>query len=140
MQVSAYLNFDGRTEEALEFYKKAIGAEVTAMMRFADSPAAEAEGHTPPGAEKKVMHSAFNIGSTMVMASDCHCAGQAKFEGFSLALNPKTVAEAEKVFKALSDGGTVEMPLGKTFWTPAFGTLKDRFGVSWMVSVMEEPK
>lgn len=132
MQVQPYLNFDGRCEEAIEFYRKALGAEVAALMRFGESP--EPCPGMPPGTEKKVMHSMFRVGETMVMASDCHCKGQPKFEGISLALSPKTVDAAEKLFKGLSDGGAVQLPLGKTFWSPAFGVVTDKFGVSWMIS------
>jgi PhnB protein len=105
-------------------------------MRFKESPEPCPEGQMPPGSENKVMHSMFRVGETMLMASDCHCKGQPKFEGISLALSPKTVAAAEKLFAALSDGGTVCMPLGKTFWSPAFGVVTDKFGLSWMISVM----
>jgi PhnB protein len=135
MQVQSYLNFDGRCEEALEFYRKAIGAEVTALMRFQDSPEPCAPGMVPPGTEKKVMHSTFRVGDTVVMASDCHCKGQPKFDGFSLALSPSTTAQAERLFAALAEGGQVQMPLTKTFWSPSFGVVSDRFGVSWMISV-----
>jgi PhnB protein len=134
MQVQPYLNFDGRCEEALEFYRKAVGAEVTALMRFNQSPEPCPEGTMPAGTENKVMHSTFRIGETTVMASDCHCKGQPKFEGISLALSPPTAAAAEKLFKGLSDGGSVQMPLTKTFWSPAFGVVTDKFGVSWMIS------
>jgi PhnB protein len=134
MQVQAYLNFDGRCEEALEFYRKALGAEVTALMRFDESPEPCGPG-MPPGTEKKVMHSTFRVGETSVMASDCHCKGQPKFEGISLTLSPPTVAAAERLFAALADGGQVQMPLTKTFWTPSFGMVADKFGVTWMISV-----
>ena len=137
MQVQPYLNFDGRTEEALEFYTKALNAKVTALMRFNESPEPCDPNLMPPGTEKKVMHSTFTIGDSVLMASDCHCSGQPKFEGISLALTPKSVGEAEKIFAALSDGGAVMQPLTKTFWTPAFGVLTDRFGISWMISVTE---
>ena len=101
MQAQAYLNFDGRCEEALEFYRKAIGAEVTALMRFQDSPEPCGDGGAvTPGTESKVMHSSCRVGDTTVMASDCHCKGQPKFEGFSLALNPRSTADAERVFGA----------------------------------------
>ena len=136
MQVQAYLNFDGRCEEALEFYRKALGAEVSALMKFKDSPEPCGEGGMPPGTENKVMHSMFRVGETMLMASDCHCKGQPKFEGISLALSPKSVASAEKLFAALSDGGAVQMPLTKTFWSPSFGVVTDKFGVPWMISAM----
>ena len=135
MQVQSYLNFDGRCEEALDFYRKSIGAEVTVLMRFQDSPEPTDSGAPTPGIEKKVMHATFRVGDTTVMASDCHCKGQPKFEGFSLALSPATPAEAERLFAALANGGQVQMPLTKTFWSPSFGVVSDRFGVSWMISV-----
>jgi PhnB protein len=138
MQVEAYLQFDGRCEEALDFYKKAIGAEVEQMMRFSETPDPCPEGMLPPGAENKVMHSCFRIGSTRVMASDGYCKGAPKFEGFSLALQTKTKSEAERLFNALADGGTVEMPLGETFFSPSFGMVADKFGVHWMVVTMTE--
>src|SRR4051794_19115066 len=107
MQAQAYLNYDGRCEEALEFYRKAVGAEVTALIRFNQSPE---PGGVPPGSENKVMHATFRVGETTVMASDCHCKGQPQFAGFSLALNPPTTAAAERLFAALADGGQVQMP------------------------------
>ena len=137
MQVQSYLMFDGRTEEALEFYKKAIGAKVEMMMRFKEAP----EGQCAPGLEDKIMHSSFKVGDTVVMASDGMCSGQAKpeFKGFSLTLNPKTEAECEKLFNALADGGKVHQPLIATFFSPKFGVLSDRFGVSWMLLVDQQP-
>jgi PhnB protein len=135
MQVQCYLNFDGRTEEALEFYKTAIGAKVESMMRFSDSPEPAAPGCVPPGGEKKVMHSSFKVGDTTLMASDCHCTGKPNFQGISLTLSPANEAEADKLFDALSNGGQVQMPLTKTFFSPRFGVVVDRFGISWMVVV-----
>jgi len=137
MQVQAYLFFDGRCEEALEFYRRTLGAEVTMLMRFKDSPDPES---CPPGAgnENKVMHSNFKIGETQIMASDGRCTGQPSFQGFALSLSPKDVAEAERLFNALADGGQVQMPLAETFWSPRFGMVADRFGVSWMINVVPE--
>jgi len=135
MNVLAYLNFDGRCEEALEFYRKALGAEVVMLSRFKDSPEPAAPGMVPPDSANKIMHSSFRIGAATVMASDCHCAGKASFQGFSLALTLPNPAAAERAFTALSDGGKVDMPLGKTFFSPSFGVLTDRFGVSWMIYV-----
>jgi PhnB protein len=133
MKVEAYLFFDGRCEEALEFYKKALGAEVTMLMRFRESP--EAPTALPPGAEDKVMHAAFRVGESKVMASDGHCLGKPEFRGFALSLSVRDVAEAEQLFGALADGGQVQMPLAETFFAPRFGMVADRFGVSWMVMV-----
>jgi PhnB protein len=135
MQVQPYLNFDGRCEEALEFYQGALGAEVTALMRFKDTPEPHAPGMVPPGAENKVMHASFRIGETTVMASDCHCGGHPTFQGISLALTPPNDAAAERIFASLSQGGQVQMPLGKTFFASSFGVVADRFGVTWMIYV-----
>ena len=136
MQVQPYLFFDGRCEEALEFYRKALGAEVATLMRFKDNPEPPQPGMSPPGSENKVMHASFRIGDTTVMASDGRCTGQPSFKGFSLALAASNDAEAEKLFAALADGGQVQMPLTKTFFSSRFGMVADRFGVSWMIIVM----
>ncbi len=138
MQVQPYLMFNGRCEEALDFYKKAIDAEVTALMRFKDAPEPQPPGCVPPGSENKVMHSSFRVGDTTVMATDGQPGAPAEFKGFSLTLAVADEAEAKRRFAALSDGGKVQMPLGKTFFSPSFGVLADRFGVSWMVIVMPE--
>jgi PhnB protein len=135
MQVQCYLFFDGRCEEAIEFYKSKLGAKVEMLMRFKDSPEPAQPGMVPPGAENKVMHSCIRIGDTAVMASDGRCMGKPSFQGFSLSLTPPDVAEAERLFAALGDGGQVQMPLAKTFFSPRFGMVADRFGVSWMVVV-----
>jgi PhnB protein len=132
MQIQPYLFFDGRCEEALEFYRKTLGAEVQMLMRFKDSP--EPMGPmTPPG--DKVMHASLRIGDTTLMASDGHCAGKPSFQGFSLSLTARNDAEAERFFDSLSDGGKVQQPLIKTFFSSRFGMLTDRFGVSWMIVV-----
>ncbi|HET7879365.1 MAG TPA: VOC family protein [Acetobacteraceae bacterium] len=133
MQVQPYLFFDGRCEEALEFYRKTIGAQVGMMMRFNDSPEPCPEGAIPPGSENKVMHASLQIGDTTVMASDGRCTGAPTFQGFSLSLDAASDAEAKRLFDALSDGGQVQMPLGKTFFASSFGMVADKFGVSWMV-------
>jgi PhnB protein len=136
MVVQPYLFFDGRCEEALEFYRRALGAKVEMMMRFKEAPDQPPAGTLPPGSENKVMHASLRIGETVVMASDGHCAQQARFQGFSLSVTAKDEAEAERVFAALAEGGQVQMPLAKTFFSPKFGMLADRFGVGWMVVVM----
>jgi PhnB protein len=135
MQVQPYLFFDGRCEEALEFYRKALGAEVTMLMRFKESPEPHQPGMIPPGAENKVMHASFRLGEATVMASDGHCQGKPSFQGFSLSLTVPDEPRADKLFSALAEGGRVEMPLMKTFWSPRFGMVVDRFGVMWMVGV-----
>ncbi len=135
MQVQSYLFFDGRCEEAIEFYRKALGAEVEMLMRFKDCPEPPPAGTFPPGSENKVMHASLKIGDTNVLASDSQCAGQPSFQGFGLALTVPSEADADRVFAALADGGQVQMPLGKTFFSPRFGMVADRFGVTWMVLV-----
>ena len=135
MRTEPYLFFDGRCEEAAEFYRRTLGAEVTMLLRFKDSPEPHEPGMVPPGAEDKVMHMNMRIGESMVMASDGRCLGQPSFQGFALTLNVGSDAEAKRVFVALAEGGQVQMPLAKTFFSPCFGMLADRFGVSWMIIV-----
>ena len=137
MTVESYLFFDGRCEEAIEFYRTAAGAEVQMLMRFKDSPESPPGGHKP-GTENKIMHASFRIGNSVIMGSDGNAAGQAKFEGFSLAISVTDKAEAERLFAGLGNGGQVQMPLTKTFFSPSFGMLKDRFGVGWMIMVEEK--
>ena len=135
MYVQPYLFFDGRCEEAVEFYKKALGAEVTTLMRFQDSPEPCQPGMVPPGSEHKVMHTSFRIGETTVMASDGQCGGRPSFQGVALSLTVPDAATAERLFAALADGGQVQIPLATTFFSPSFGMIADRFGVAWMVNV-----
>ena len=132
MQVQPYLFFDGRAEEAAEFYRRALGAEVTMLMRFKESPD---PGSCAPGSEEKVMHMSLQIGKTQILASDGHCTGKPNFQGFGLTITVDSEAEADRVFAALGEGGQVQMPLTKTFFSPRFGMVADRFGVSWMVIV-----
>lgn len=134
MQVQPYLFFDGRCEEAINFYRDKLGADVTMLMRFKDAPEQEG-GMTPPGSENKIMHASFRLGDTSVMASDGRCQGHPDFKGFSLSLNASSGDEAERMFSVLSDGGAVQMPLTKTFFSSHFGVVADRFGVSWMIYV-----
>ena len=135
MHVQPSLCFDGRCEEAVAFSTKTLGAEVTMLLRFQDSPELPQPGMVPPGAEHKVMHASFRIGETTVMASDGQCGGQPSFQGFALSLTVPDEAAAERLFAALADGGQVQMPLTTTFFAPRFGMVADRFGVSWMVTV-----
>jgi len=132
MHVQPYLNFDGRCDEALEFYKKAIGAKVGMVMRWKDSP--DQSMCTPQNADK-VMHSQFDIGNTTVMASDGRSGGKLNFQGIMLSISTSSEAEADKLFNGLADGGQVQMPLGKTFFSPRFGMVADKFGVGWMINV-----
>jgi PhnB protein len=137
IQIQPYLFFGGRCDEALEFYRNAIGAHVEMLMRYKDSP--EQQRPVPECFSDKVMHASFTVGGSMLMASDGMCDGKPSFDGFSLSVTVPDEAEAERVFAALSDGGLVTMPLEKTFWAPKFGMLQDRFGVGWMISVMQKP-
>ena len=134
MKVQPYLMFNGRCEEAINFYKAELGAEVLALMRFKENP--PPPDKVPPNWDNKVMHSCFKIGETEVMASDGDCADKTAFGGVRLSIQVKNEAEAARAFNGLSKGGTVKMPLGKTFFSPSFGMLDDRFGVSWMVVAM----
>jgi PhnB protein len=135
MNVTTYLFLEGRTEEAIEFYRTALGATDIRIMRNKESPEPHPPGALPPGSENKVMHASFRIGDTTVMASDGRCSGKASFQGFSLAITAKTEADAERLIGALANGGQVQMPLTKTFFSPKFGMASDKFGVAWMVMV-----
>jgi PhnB protein len=133
MKVQPYLFFDGRCEEALDFYKRALGAEVLMLMRFNEAPDPPPPDMVAPGSENKIMHACMRIGETEVMASDGRSMGQPVFQGVSLSLSVPSEAEADRLFNALGEGGQVQMPIGKTFFSPRFGMVADRFGVSWMV-------
>jgi PhnB protein len=132
MQVQPYLFFDGRCDEAIEFYKKTLGAEVGMLTRWKDAP--DKSMCTAANADK-VMHSSLKIGDTRVMASDGRNTGNPKFDGFALSLNAKDEADADRMFNALSNGGQVIMPMSKTFFSPRFGMTADKFGVNWMIIV-----
>ncbi|MDX1432215.1 MAG: VOC family protein [Gammaproteobacteria bacterium] len=135
MHVQPYLFFDGRCEEALEFYRDNLGAEIVNLMRFSECPDPES---CMPGDADKVMHACMKIGETMVMASDGRCQGKPSFQGFALSINAGDVAEADRLFDVLAESGQVQMPIGATFFSPRFGMVADRFGVGWMVIVLPE--
>jgi PhnB protein len=135
MLVQPYLFFEGRCEEALEFYKKAVGAEVTMLMRNKDNPEPQAS-QLPPGNENKVMHSEFKVGESTIMGSDGYCRGATSFQGFSLAISVTDPAQARKMFDALGEGGKVDMPLAKTFFSESFGMLTDKFGIGWILQTV----
>lgn len=137
MQIQPYLFFNGTCEEAIEFYKRAIGAEVDMLMRYRESPEPPPPDQIQPGMDDKVMHASLRIGDSVVMASDNCSLNPSQMGGFSLSLNLADAAAADRAFTALAEGGTVQMPLGATFWSPRFGMLVDRFGVAWMVNVAE---
>ena len=138
MRIEPYLFYNGRCEEAIEFYKSGLGAELQMMMRYGESPVPSQPGMVPPGSENKVMHASLLIGGALVMLSDGHCEGSTNFKGFSLSLNCEDEAQAHRMFDALAAGGQVVMPLSKTFWTTLFGMVTDKFGVAWMVSLPGE--
>jgi PhnB protein len=136
MNVQPYLSFEGRAQEAIDFYKSALGAKVDMVMHFKDAPP---EMQTSPESKDKVMHSAFHIGDTQVMATDGQCSGKATFSGITLTLNAASTAEAEKLFNALAQGGKVNMPMSETFFAHRFGMVADKFGVGWMVLNPKQP-
>ena len=136
MLVQTYLSFEGRCEEALEFYGRHLGAKVQMMMRYKDAPQPPPEDKVPGGSQNKIMHSTFTIGDTTLMASDGYCTGKPNLKGFSLSIAVTEPAEADRIFTALAAGGEVTMPLAQTFWSPRFGMLTDKFGLCWMVNVL----
>jgi len=136
--VQPYLFFEGRCEEALDFYQKAVGAKVIMKMQYKDNPDPSGCGAPVQVPGDKVMHASFQIGGTTLMAADGMCDKDPKFEGFSLSITAADEAEADKLFNALGDGGKVQMPLMKTFFSPRFGMVTDKFGVGWMIIVPGE--
>jgi len=136
MQIEPYLFFEGRCEEALAFYRRALGAEVTSLMRNRESPEPHQPGALPPGSEDKVLHAVVRIGDTTLMVSDGRCSGKPVFQGFALTITAPDMAGADRMFAALAEGGQVQMPLTKTFFSPRFGMVTDRFGLLWMIIVM----
>jgi PhnB protein len=134
MQIQPYLFFDGRCEEAIDFYRRTLGAEVTMLMRFKESPD---QSMVTPESKDKVMHASLRIGDATVLASDGRCMGNPSFQGFALSVTAANEAEAKRLFAALGEGGQVQMPLAKTFFSPSFGMVADQFGVGWMVYVAE---
>jgi PhnB protein len=133
MTIQPYLFLDGRCDEAIEFYRRVLGAEVAMLMRFKESP--EPTPNATPESGEKVMHASLQVAGSTILMSDGRCMGQPSFQGFALSLTVKDEAQAERLFGALSDGGQVQMPLAKTFFSPRFGMVADRFGISWMVYV-----
>jgi len=136
MQAQPYLFFEGRCEEAVNFYVETLGAKVDALMRYKDNPEPPQPGMCPPNSENKIMHGSMRIGETVVMVSDGLCGGSPQFQGFALSLDAANEADAKRMFAALGDGGQQKMPLGKTFFSPCFGMVADRFGVLWMIIVL----
>jgi PhnB protein len=132
LKVQPYLFFDGRCQEAIDFYRQVFDADVQMVMHFKDCPVPTS---VPPGSDDKIMHASIRVGDTEMFMSDGHCGGNPSFQGFSLSVSPANDAEAARLFSALGDGGVVNMPLGKTFFASSFGMVADRFGVNWMVMV-----
>jgi PhnB protein len=133
MQVQPYLFFEGRCQEALDFYAEAFGAETVAVMRYKDAPEGMPDGMLPPNSGEKIMHCSFRIGESVLMASDGLCSGQPKFGGVSLSIEVPTIDEAERLYAAVVQDGQIQMPMEATFFSPRFGMAADRFGVSWMI-------
>jgi PhnB protein len=136
MPIQAYVNYNGRCDEAIAFYKQALGAEVEMVMRFRESPDPCPEGMLPPNWDEKVMHSSMRIGDSVLMASDGMSSTPPTYDGITLSLQARSTDEADRLFNALADGGQIVMPIGPTFWSPKFGMVKDRFGVPWMVNTL----
>jgi len=136
--IEPYLFFGGRCEEAVEFYESALGAKRVMLMRFEEAPDSPPDGTLAPDWGKKIMHAAIFIGEYMVMMSDGCGTGTGKFDGFRLSICPENEEQAAEFFSALSAGGSIEMPLGKTFWSPCYGMCTDKFGVGWMVNLQGE--
>jgi PhnB protein len=137
MNVQPYLSFEGRAQEAIDFYKSAIGAKVDMVMHYKEAPP-DMQAQMSPDSKDKIMHAAFRIGDTQVLASDGRCTGKASFTGIALTLNAANNAEAEKLFGALTNGGQVTMPMSETFFAHRFGMCADKFGVGWMVIAPKE--
>jgi PhnB protein len=139
MQLTPYLFFDGRCEQALAFYRQALGAEILMQMRYREAPDPPPPGMLPPGSDDKIMHSQVRVGGAEFMASDGSCKGKPAFQGFSLSIGVPTEGEVDRIFAALAEQGRVDMPAGKTFWSARFGMVTDRFGVQWMVGIPPQP-
>ena len=134
-QLVPYLLFPGTCQEAFEFYAKTMGGKIEAMLPHAGTPA---EGHVPQDFCGKIMHAMIKIGDAVMMASDCPPDKFVKPQGFSVSYQTQTPQEAERVFGALAEGGTVQMPIGPTFWASRFGMCTDRFGTPWMINCYAE--
>jgi PhnB protein len=138
MHIQSYLFFDGRCQEALDYYTSALGAKVEMLMRFKDSPAPADPARVPPSSGENVMHASFRIGDSVVMASDGYGKGKPVFQGFALSLTVRSVAEADRLFSALAKGGSIQQALASTFFSPGFGMVTDKFGVPWMVMASDK--
>jgi PhnB protein len=136
MNVQPYLSFEGRAQEAIDFYKSALGAQVEAVMQFKDAPP-DMQANMPN--KDKVMHAAFKVGDTTIMATDGQCSGKSEFSGITLTIQANSEAEAEKLFNALAQGGKINMPMAETFFATRFGMVADKFGVGWMVLHAKQP-
>lgn len=135
MELAPYLNFSGKCEEAFHFYAKILDGRITFISYFGDSPMADRVG---PEFAKKVMHATLEFNGGHLYGCDAPPERQAKMQGFSLSLETSSPAESEKFFQTLAEGGTVTMPFQKTFWSPGFGMVKDKYGVPWMVNTYQQ--
>ncbi len=135
MQLNPYLSFDGRCEEAFQFYEKLLGGKITGLMHYEGSPAAE---HVPQEWRSKIMHASLDVGGTILMGADATPRHHAEPKGFSVSLSVEKIEEAERVFNALAERGKVTMPMQKTFWAARFGMVTDRFGIPWMINCEHE--
>lgn len=131
MHFSPYLNFDGHCKEAIEFYAELLGGEIVFMSTFAEAPDDE---DISPGLKDKIMHAQLKIGDQVIMASDASPENYAIPQGIHITIGVDTPEEAERIYEALSEGGSVQMPLEETFWAKRFAMFSDRFGIPWMVN------
>jgi PhnB protein len=130
MQLNSYLMFDGRCEEAFQFYTQVLGGKIEAIMKHTGTPA---EQHAPPEWRDKILHACLNVGGTKLMGSDMPPDSYEEPKGSFVNINVEDPAAAERIFHALEEGGAVRMPIAKTFFAERFGMVVDRFGVAWMV-------
>ncbi len=131
MQLNAHLSFNGQCETAFKFYAQCLGGKIAFMGTYAGTPMAE---QVPPEWRQKIVHASLTVGEQVLMGCDTPPGQYDKPKGFSMTIGVKEPAEAERVFKALAKGGTVSMPMQKTFWSAGFGMLVDKFGIPWMIN------
>lgn len=131
MQLNPYLNFNGQCDEAIKFYEQVLGGKITFKQTWGDSPMAK---QVPPETHKSILHSTLDVGGSTLMCADSPPDSYQEPRGIQVALHFKDTAEGERIFKALSEGGRIDMPFQATFWSPGFGMCVDRFGIPWMVN------
>jgi PhnB protein len=131
MQLNPYLNFNGQCEEAFRFYEQCFGGKIEFMMTHEGSPMAD---QVPKEWGKKIMHARLSVGNQVLLGSDAHGDCYAAPKGFAVSIDVTEPAEADRIFNALAENGTVQMPIQETFWAKRFGMLADRFGIPWMIN------